>query len=206
VAGLADDADGEGAGMIALAKRLAKRVLYRPKLGALGENSLMVTPRKLLNPERIFVGRDVIVYGHSIIFPLIEYQSQRFDSRIVIGDDVYIGKFAQLHAIDRIELGRGCVLSEYVYISDSAHGIDPKAGLIMKQRLQSKGPVLLGENCFLGFGVRVMPGVTLGDWCVVGAGSVVTKSFPAYSMIAGVPAQLIKRFSFETHTWISPHD
>jgi acetyltransferase-like isoleucine patch superfamily enzyme len=202
VAGVANGENGEGSGVIEAAKKLVKRVLYRPRLGALGANSLVLSPRKLLNPERIFVGRDVIIYGHSIIFPLAEYQAQSFESRIMVGDDCYIGKFAQLHAIDRIELGRGCVLSEYVYISDNAHGFDPKAGLIMKQNLESKGPVVLGENCFLGFGVRVMPGVTLGDWCVVGTGSVVTKSFPAYSMIAGVPARLVKQYRPETGDWV----
>ena len=48
----------------------------------------------------------------------------------------------------------------------------------------------------------IMPGVEIGDWCIIGAGSVVTKSVPAYSMAVGVPARVIKQYSFEKHEWI----
>ena len=93
-------------------------------------------------------------------------------------------------------------LSEYVYITDNAHGLHPERGPIMKQPLESKGPVHIGRNCFLGFRVSIMPGVTLGEHCVVGANSVVTRSFPAYSMVAGMPAKLIKVFDHSKKGWI----
>ncbi|WP_396275136.1 acyltransferase [Granulicella aggregans] len=72
----------------------------------------------------------------------------------------------------------------------------------MRQNLESKGPIVIGDNCFLGYRVAVTPGVTLGEWCVVGANSVVTKSFPPYSMIAGAPARMIKRYSLEERAWV----
>jgi lipopolysaccharide O-acetyltransferase len=73
----------------------------------------------------------------------------------------------------------------------------------MQQALISKGPVTIGRRCFLGFRVAVMPGVTLGEHCVVGANSTVTRSFPAYSMIGGSPARLLKTYSLETHQWMA---
>ncbi|HEY2120238.1 MAG TPA: acyltransferase [Candidatus Acidoferrum sp.] len=149
-------------------------------------------PRYLPNPERLEVGSNCFVGRFTTLFALSEYEDQRFDSKIVIGNDVYIGSWSQLHAMGLIALGDGCVLSDYVYISDTAHGMDPRKGLIMKQPLFSKGPVIIGEHTFMGHGSAILPGVTLGKHCVVGARSVVTKSFPNYSVIAGNPARQIK--------------
>jgi acetyltransferase-like isoleucine patch superfamily enzyme len=73
----------------------------------------------------------------------------------------------------------------------------------MEQSLISKGPVVIGRSCFLGFRVAVMPGVTLGEHCVVGANSTVTRSFPAYSMIGGSPARILKRYSQTLGRWVS---
>ncbi len=71
------------------------------------------------------------------------------------------------------------MLSEQVYITDLSHGLQPDRGPIMKQPLESKGPVRIGPRCFLGYRTAIMPGVTLGESCVVGANSVVTRSFSA---------------------------
>jgi lipopolysaccharide O-acetyltransferase len=61
--------------------------------------------------------------------------------------------------------------------------------------------VEIGNECFLGVRVSIMPGVTLGNHCVVGAHSVVTRSFPDFSMVAGVPARLIRTFDFCKGQW-----
>jgi lipopolysaccharide O-acetyltransferase len=106
-----------------------------------------------------------------------------------------------LAAIGEITIGYGCVLSEHVYITDVAHGYDPAAGLIMAQPLTSKGPVRIGDYTFLGYRVSIMQGVELGEYCIVGSDSVVTHSFPAYSMVAGNPARLIKTYSLESRCW-----
>jgi acetyltransferase-like isoleucine patch superfamily enzyme len=72
----------------------------------------------------------------------------------------------------------------------------------MQQKLAHKGEVRLGPNCFIGYHAIILPGVQLGAHCIVGANSVVTKSFPAYCMIAGVPAKLIKKYSYKVNKWL----
>ncbi|MFP3834745.1 CatB-related O-acetyltransferase [Chryseobacterium sp. SIMBA_028] len=63
----------------------------------------------------------------------------------------------------------------------------------------SKGKIIIGDNCWIGFGSTIVSGVELGNGCVVAAGTVVTKSFPSYSIIGGSPAKVIrKRFDDET--------
>jgi acetyltransferase-like isoleucine patch superfamily enzyme len=69
--------------------------------------------------------------------------------------------------------------------------MDPAAGLIMAQPLTGIRPVEIGAGTFLGYRAMVLPGVTLGEHCVVGAGAVVTKSFPAGTRLVGVPARPI---------------
>ena len=190
-------------GVLSSIRRLAKDFMYRPRGVKMGEGSYIRRPFTLLFREFLRIGHDTDVHSNSYITPLKEYAGIQYKPEITIGNGVYIGHHAYFVAIDSITIGDGCVLSEYVYITDNAHGLHPDKGPIMNQPLESKGPVHIGRECFLGFRVSVMPGVTLGEHCVVGANSVVTRSFPAYSMIAGMPAKLIKTYSFETKSWLS---
>lgn len=180
-------------------------MLQRPLgLGQLGSGSALHRPRILRGRKQIRIGDRCLVLSHSLIDAISEYRGKRYCGSIAIGNDVYIGRYVYLVAAHGITISDGCVLSEHVYITDENHGYNPLRGPIMEQDLESKGQVVLGANSFLGYRVVVMPGVTLGEWCIVGANSVVTRSFPSYSMIAGVPAKLIKVFSHERQEWIAP--
>ena len=168
----------------------------------MGYNSSIHMPRWIESPNCLHIGANTVILPGSRISALQRYRDFVYEPKIRIGDGVYIGRHAYFAAIDSIEIDDGCVLSEYVYITDLSHGLHPHKGPIMEQPLESKGPVYIGKNCFLGFRVCVMPGVQLGNNCVVGANSVVTKSFPAGSMIAGAPAVLIKMFSPGSGQWV----
>lgn len=147
--------------------------------------------------KRIILSRMAFVH-HGATFIV----GDNHNARIIVSDNAYIGRFANVHTDSSIVIGRNSVLSDYVYLSTLSHGLDPCMGPIMQQRNFDKGQIKLGENVFLGFGVQVMPNVILGDWCIVGAGSVVTKSFPSYCMIAGNPARKIKIYCHEHKKWI----
>jgi acetyltransferase-like isoleucine patch superfamily enzyme len=166
--------------------------------------SQVVRPFRVTGGRYLSVGRNSFIGREAFIAAYDEYKGQRFKPRIHIGSGVYIGSHAYLTAVEEISIEGGCVLSEYVYITDESHGIHPDRGLIMDQPLESKGPVRIGPSCFLGFRCCVMPGVTLGPHCVVGANSVVTKSFPGYVMLGGVPAKVIKVFCPKKDAWVLP--
>jgi acetyltransferase-like isoleucine patch superfamily enzyme len=187
-------------------KETVKEFLYRPSDVVFGERSYIRRPYSISGGKQVRIGKRTSILGGLHIQAITEYAGVTYRPAIEIGDDVYIGGHAYFTSVDRIFVGDGCVLSEYIYITDEVHGMDPRGGLIMEQPLVSKGPVIIGRSCFLGFRVAVMPGVTLGEHCVVGANSTVTRSFPAYSMIAGSPAHMLKRYSHALGQWTSTHE
>lgn len=169
----------------------------------LGTNSLIEEPKSIEGTKFISIGSNTSI-GHSAWLAAFEnYLNQSFTPKLLIGNNVRIGNYACITVIDEVDIADGCLFSEYVYISDHYHGNDPTTELSPKdQPLFSKGKVFIGENTFLGYRTTIMSGVTLGKNCVVGSHSVVNKSFPDYSMIAGAPAKLIKTFNFEKKEWI----
>lgn len=185
-----------------LLKEVVKSLLYRPRGVAMGARSFILRPYSVKGRACIFIGPRTSFLRGTYIHAIQSYAGQTYRPAITIGADVYIGKDVYMTAIQGIEIGDGSVLSDGVYLTDEVHGTDPLAGPIMQQQLHSKGPISIGSHCFLGFRVAVLPGVTLGPHCVVGANSTVTRSFPAYSMVAGSPARLIKQYSEVEGQWL----
>jgi len=189
------------------ALRHLRQQLLRPRgLNRLGSLTRVARPFTFVHGERISIGDRVLIGRNTLMQPIVRYLDQSFSPELVVGDDCYIGPDCQFHCVNGISLGRGCVLSDQVYVSDVGHGLDPRAGLIMDQPVHSKGPVRIADGCFIGFGSVVLSGVQLGQHCVVGARSVVTKSFPAYTMLSGNPARQIGSFDVSTGRWTRVHD
>ena len=82
------------------------------------------------------------------------------------------------------------IYSFFLTISTAGHPIDPT---LREKVMQYNMPVQIGRNCWLGAGVIVMPGVSIGDNSVIGAGSVVTRDIPANVVAVGVPCRVLRR-------------
>jgi acetyltransferase-like isoleucine patch superfamily enzyme len=128
---------------------------------------------------------------------LAVYKDQAYENpQISLGDCVCINYDCQITAVNRIIIGDEVLIGSRVLITDHSHGEITREDLEkapLKRKLISKGPVVIGSRVWIGSGAAVMPGVTIGDNCIIGANSVVTKSFPAYSVIGGNPAKLIRQ-------------
>ncbi len=111
--------------------------------------------------------------------------------RIRIGNGNYFNRNLMIDACGLIEIGNDNMFGPDVYIADSNHKFG--TGLPPKDAPMQRGTVKIGNQCWIGAKVVILKDVELGNGCVVGAGAVVTRSFPAGSVIAGVPAKLLPR-------------
>ena len=170
-------------------------------LGHLGAGSRIERPARLDGRPAIFIGDRVQIRAHAWISAIASWNDQRFKPRIEIESNVYIGHHCCIAAVGELRIGARSVLSEHVYIGDSAHGITPGEIGIMNQPLKTKGAITIGPDCFIGYGARLLPGSRLGCWSVVATNAVVNSDVPAFTMVAGAPARPIRRYQMATQSW-----
>lgn len=106
--------------------------------------------------------------------------------RIEIGPRVYINRHTMFDASLSIRVGADVMIGPFCYITDHDHSAEP--GMAIGTQPLVEAPVAIGDNVWLGAGVRVLKGVTIGQGAVVGAGAVVTHDVAAGTRVAGVPA------------------
>ena len=123
-----------------------------------------------------------------------ERNGQTFQPCLTIGDNFNMQNNCHIGCVESIEIGNNVLLGSKVLITDHFHGNISKDDIDVPplQRPLSSKPVKIGNNVWIGDNVSIMPGVVLGNNIIVGANTVVTKSFPDNSVIAGVPAKVIK--------------
>lgn len=120
--------------------------------------------------------------------------SLRNGERIKIGAYAHIGSHCSLWAGDsvgRITLGRHALLGPEVFITASNYETEP--GTPVMDQPKRERDVVIGDDVWLGARVVVVPGVEIGDGCIIGASSVVTRSIPAGSIAVGNPARIVGR-------------
>lgn len=169
------------------AKRLLETNLF---YGAFGNKSKIIKPMRILGKRYMFIGNRVNILNSARIEAVYEYQNQKFNPKLVIGDGTTIGQCCHIIAANELTIGNNCMFSAFIYISDCNHTYIPGAN-VNETALEVK-KTRIGDGCFIGIGARIMPGVTLGNNCVVGANAVVTHDVPERAVVAGVPAKIIR--------------
>ena len=123
------------------------------------------------------------------------FGEQRFTPSIEIGDNVSIGDGAHITAISSIRIGNNVLTGKNILITDNSHGavtLDELETAPNKRPLFSKGPVVIGDNVWIGEMASILPGVRIGEGSVIGAGAVVTRDVPPRCVAVGNPARIIE--------------
>ena len=110
--------------------------------------------------------------------------------RIEMGEKVGFNFGCYVNGFGGLTIGNRTIIGPYTMIHTANHEMDTDRPI--PEQGWNLGPVVLGADCWIGMGVCILPGVTLGDGCVVGAGSVVTRDVEPYSIVVGNPAKAIK--------------
>lgn len=132
----------------------------------------------------------------------IRIQMYRKDATLYLGENVYMGNRNSFLLGGNITIGDDTLLASDILVSSENHGNNPKDSLSYgKQELICKD-VVVGRGCWIGEKAILLPGVSIGDKSIIGAGSVVTKDVPAYCIAVGNPARVIKRYDFEKKKWM----
>lgn len=167
-------------------RRIARERKYyslrRRKL-RFGEGLVLEGRLDITHHERITIGSRVKLGKEAVLgaWP---------DGDLTIGNDTYIGRWGIILAYESVQIGNDCLIAPGCHIADVNHGIE-SGELIRTQKYTSK-PVRIGNDVWIGAGSSVLPGVTIGDGAVIGARSVVTKDVPAYAIVAGIPAKILR--------------
>jgi acetyltransferase-like isoleucine patch superfamily enzyme len=176
-----------------------------------GVNAKILPPLRILNPQLISIGDVTAIREgcHINAFRdlsfLLDYvpeqyrndfdaEDYKYQSRIEIGRENQIGRFAFISCTNSVTLEDNVLLSERVFIGDNNHGISHPNVPIMQQPNGRGDPVLIGKGAWVGVGAAILAGTQVGRNCVIGANSVCRgETYPHHSVVGPATATVLYR-------------
>ena len=115
--------------------------------------------------------------------------------KLSIGSHCSIGAYCHISAFNYISIGNHVLIGKWVSIVDNDHGKTDYENLSsppLERKIFSKGSIVIGDKVWVGDKATILSGVTIGEGAVIAANAVVTKDVPAYTVVAGNPARIVK--------------
>ena len=114
-----------------------------------------------------------------------------YDTHITIDENAYIGPYVVIAGTGNIKIGKNCLIAPHCGIFANNHIFSDPTRPIEEQGITSKG-IVIEDDCWLGHNVTVIDGVKIGKGSIIGAGSVVNKNIPPFSIAVGTPVRIIR--------------
>jgi len=187
-----------------------RKIFYPFILGRVGKGVVLGRQLTLRHPRKIFIDEGAVIDDYVMLDAkgdenqgitigknvFIGRQSAVYckNGDIYLGDDVNIGHRCIVFSTNRLEIQEGTLIAAECYIL-SGGNYDYQGDKWFREQDGNitKGPLVIGKNCWLGAKVVVLDGNCLGDHVVIGASAVVTKPIESNSVAVGVPAKVIKK-------------
>lgn len=150
----------------------------------LGQDVVFEAGVLVFHPEQIEIGDDVYV-GHYAIL------KGYYRNHMMIGSGTWIGQLCFLHSAGGLMIGRNVGIGPGTKIITSSHDEEGRELAILHSRIKFAA-VTIEDDSDIGTGAIILPGVTIGRGAQVGAGAVVTQDVPAYAVVAGTPARVLR--------------
>lgn len=165
-----------------------------------GVNSNIIKPSRIVGSEYIEIGNNVNIYHGLRLEAVDAWNGIKYTPNIKIADNVGVQQNCHITCAGSITIGEYTSILPCVMITDITHQYEDIAVPPGYSDIDVN-PVSIGKYCMIGFGSAIMPGVQIGDNCIVGANSVVTHNLPNGSVAVGNPAKIIKRYNYLSNRW-----
>ncbi|MGB3311009.1 MAG: acyltransferase [Nodosilinea sp.] len=191
--------------------RKIRQAVYKYIFGHFGEKISIEFNVRFTRPKSISIGSFSSICNYSLLncweagSEVILGNSVRLDQgfhlqalggTVRIGAGCYIGPYVCMAGPGNITIGKNCLIASHSGLYANNHIFSRLDVPINQQGLTTKG-IAIEDDCWLGSGVKITDGITVGQGSIIGAGSVVTKDIPPYSVAVGVPARVIRQRSSE---------
>ncbi|MBX4267578.1 acyltransferase [Clostridium estertheticum] len=154
------------------------------KLKKCGKNVIIEDGVRIIFPENIEIGDNVYI-GHDTIL------KGYYNSILKVGSNTWIGQQCFIHGAAGVTIGKNVGIGPMVKIHGAKHKGTKGDAIILFSELEYL-PINIKDNCNIGIGAVILPGVTIGEGSIIGANAVVNQNISALSIAVGVPAKVIK--------------
>lgn len=148
----------------------------------------------LLGGKYIKIGRGTSIGRGAVLTAWDNHNGNCYSPAIIIGEDCSIGDYVHISSVSKVIIGNGVLTGRRVSILDNDHGDSSPSALktppIKRDLVFSE--VIIGDNVWIGDKATILKGVHIGNGAVIAANAVVTKDVPAFSIVGGCPARIIK--------------
>jgi len=180
--------------------KIKTKYFYSIFLKRKGNNNLIINPFRV-SFDSLSLGENVFILDNARIEGINSYKDEQFNPNIIIENNVSIQQNCHLTCAKKIHIGKDTAIASNVTITDINHKYYNIDIPVEKQDIEVY-EVEIGNGTKIYNNAVILPGVIIGDHCVIGANSVVNKNIPDYSGAVGAPARVIKQYDFEKEEWV----